>query len=106
MAPSLPPSDGIGEPFAPSLAPDLPGGNVINLTVDSNEDQISEILRAGFVQATDFVTTKPKEPKEPTGILDTISETERGAERGAFGSIETGGSSTSVVARTLLRVNP
>jgi hypothetical protein len=106
MAPSLPPADGIGEPFSPSLAPDLPRANVINLTVDSDEDQISEILHTGIVQATDFVTTKPEEPKEPTGILDTISETERDAERDAFGSIETGGSSASAVAQTLLQVNP
>lgn len=76
---------------------------MINLTLESDDDQISEIPRPEFVQATDFVK---KESPEPTDILDKISETEKEAERDAFESIEAEGTSTPAIARVTPQVNP
>jgi hypothetical protein len=111
MSPSPSPADGAGDlcsrlPARSIKSPrtdDLAKTNMIDLTVESDGDEVSEIPFNEFFEATLLVK---KEPKEPAGILDKISETDREAERDVFESIETEGISASAIARVTPRVNP
>jgi SNF2 family DNA or RNA helicase len=111
MSLSPSPADGVGDlcsrlparSIKSQRTEDLARTNVIDLTVESDGDEISEIPLNEFVEATVLVK---KERKEPAGLLDKISETDREAERDAFESIEAEGISTSAIARATPRVNP
>jgi hypothetical protein len=111
MSPSPPRRDGVGEPTLPSPArsikfqpmEDLPLTNVIDLTLDSDDDEVSEIPRTDFFEVTDFIK---KESDEPAGISDDISEIEREDEREVTETIEMEGASTSAVTRVTPQTTP
>jgi hypothetical protein len=73
-----------------------PATNVIDLTLESDEDEISKIPCSDFIDSTDFVK---KELEEAVGISDEITEIPREAEGEVVESIEEEGTSTFPVAR-------
>jgi SNF2 family DNA or RNA helicase len=83
-----------------------PTNHVIDLTLDSDDDEISEVPRNESTDSTDFIK---KEPEEPITFSDEISEFPREVEREADGqvvqSIEEG-PSASTIERVIPRVTP
>ena len=61
-----------------------PTADVIDLTLDSDDDDVSAILRTEFIDST-FVKN---EPEEPVGLTDEIWEFRREAERVVAQSVE------------------
>src|SRR5271170_3099444 len=88
MSPSPTPRDAVGTPASPSarrsITPHLmeepPTDHVIDLTLDSDDDEISEMPRNESTDFTDFIK---KGPEEPIAFSDEISEFPREVEREA-----------------------
>ena len=77
--------------------------DVIDLTFESVDDEVSEIPRAEFIDSTDIVK---QELEEPVDISDEISGTPGEIERELAESVEQEAASTSSVARVNPRVTP
>jgi hypothetical protein len=114
MSPPATPRDGVGTPASPSairsVAPLLIGGplvaDVIDLTLNSDDNEISEIPRNGFSDSIDSIK---KEPEEPVTFTDEISEfpreVEREADKQVVQSMEEG-PGASTIERVIPRVTP
>src|SRR5271168_3674552 len=109
MSPSPTPRDAVGTPASPSarrsITPHLMEEpqtyHVIDLTLDSDDDEISEIPRNESTDSTDFIK---KEPEEPVAFSDEISgEVEREADEQVVQGIEEG-PGASTIERVIPRV--
>ena len=111
MSPSATPRDGVSTPASPSairsVTPLLIGGppaaDVIDFTLDSDDNEISEIPHNEFSDST------KKEPEESVAFSDEISEFPREVEREADEQVDQSieeGPDASTIERVIPRVTP